>query len=60
LLTNNVIAKKPNNKSPEVTYTLSGFLVIHLFSDPASAAAVVFWWESFRSGSIAIGNFGFT
>jgi len=29
-----VIANKPNNKSPEVTYTLTGFLVYHLFSDP--------------------------
>lgn len=32
--THSVIAKKPNDKSPEVTYTLTGFLVYHLFSDP--------------------------
>ena len=36
LLTHRVIAKKPNDKSPEVTHALPGFLVYHLFSDPVS------------------------
>jgi len=36
-----VIAKKPNDKSPKVTYTLTGFLLYHI-SKPSSAATVVF------------------
>jgi hypothetical protein len=56
--THSVIAKKPNDKSPEITNTLPGFLVNHQL--PVKFGSSGFRCVSFRSVPVALLIFGVT